>query len=263
MDISKLYIDEATREKVSDVFTEIKNEFEGTSDRGAAIVAVSMLDLMLEDLIKGFLVNFKGNKEYKNIFSGNGPLSSFSNKIDMAFYMGLISEEERTKLNNIRNIRNLFAHQLNGINFNSESVTGKCNNLIFPDELLVPMDLEDSIDKKLIIHKPKQDDYRKIFQQAAYILITMISARKSNVIFDKRITPDNFTHRIQFSEASIVIQETMMAIAQDTIERKDELQLTEDQFEKCRILASQIKEKIEFHKAELELITQAIIVQDS
>jgi len=79
------------------------------SERSRGILAGSLLDSLLEQLIKNYLVKDSPNE----LFKGYGPLSSFSAKIDMAFSLGLITKIERDELHRIRRIRNEFAHSLN------------------------------------------------------------------------------------------------------------------------------------------------------
>lgn len=54
------------------------------------------------------------NKEtlHKRLFRHNGPLSTFSARLDMAFALYLIGEKTRHDLDIIRDIRNDFAHDL-------------------------------------------------------------------------------------------------------------------------------------------------------
>ena len=83
------------------------------SDRGCVILAVSYLESILSDLLKGKLIGSK--KHFKDLFDFNGPLGSFSGKIKMAYSIGVITEQEKTDINNIRALRNIFAHSHHSI----------------------------------------------------------------------------------------------------------------------------------------------------
>jgi DNA-binding MltR family transcriptional regulator len=60
---------------------------------------------------------------------GHGPLGSFSAKIDTAYCLGLLSEDEYGDLHSIRHIRNDFAHKLTGLAFEYRSIADRCLNL--------------------------------------------------------------------------------------------------------------------------------------
>jgi len=58
-----------------------------------------------------------------------GPIGTFESRIDMAFMLGLISENERRILNLIRKIRNEFSHSAEHIDFESSRVKDMCLSL--------------------------------------------------------------------------------------------------------------------------------------
>lgn len=96
------------------------------TDRGCVLVWASMLDEMLRRVIEAFLIN--DQKKTKDFLQNNGPLSSFSSRINAAFLLGLINDGEAKSLNWVRGIRNEFAHQY-GIKLDNSSLTDKCQNL--------------------------------------------------------------------------------------------------------------------------------------
>lgn len=99
------------------------------SDRGCALFAAAYLDSALSDLLSRSFVNSRSIAN--DLFEGNAPLSAFSSRIKMAFYLGVISEECRTDLDTIRKIRNDFAHEAGLISFDSQSIADRCRNLGF------------------------------------------------------------------------------------------------------------------------------------
>jgi len=99
------------------------------SDRGCALFAAAFLDKALSDLLYLSLVADK--RVEKDLFEGTAPLSSFSARIKIAFYLGKISKECRTDLDTIRGIRNEFAHHADIISFDSQSIADRCRSLQF------------------------------------------------------------------------------------------------------------------------------------
>lgn len=83
-------------------------EFNQESDRGAALLAASMLDESLQEIIESCLIS---NSSAKQLISGfNAPLGTFSARIKAAHALGLIMDHEFNEINLIRKIRNEFGH---------------------------------------------------------------------------------------------------------------------------------------------------------
>ena len=83
-------------------------EFDGESQRGAALVAAALLDLNLEDLLRAYLVDDREEVEY---LLGTG-LQSYGARIRISYALGLISADESNDLRIIQTVRNYFAHNL-------------------------------------------------------------------------------------------------------------------------------------------------------
>lgn len=247
--------DKESMEEVAQIFSELEKEFNNNSDRGIAIIAVSILELVLEKLLKNFLVESKDKNEENNLFSNNGALSNFSNKIVMSFRLGLISSFEKDKLSIIRQIRNTFAHKLN-CDFKSEEILSKCKKLAIQEELMVPMDL---LAEEYIIDKPKKDDSKEIFKQSIYILLTMLATRQIMNTFKKRVMPDEFKNREDFHTEAIKINEFLLALYEDTILRKNEFNVPEDKIKEFKNDIEKYKEKIKMLNIFAEKSKNAII----
>lgn len=69
-----------------------------------------MLDAALEELILEFLVDHSVSRDLMN--GPNKPFSGFSNRINGAFALGLITAADKTALHMIRDIRNEAAHHI-------------------------------------------------------------------------------------------------------------------------------------------------------
>ena len=96
------------------------------SDRDAAILGGSILEELLNRLLRKKLVQSSIFKDA--IENSNGSLSTFSNKIQLSYLMGLISKKMYDNLNIVRKIRNEFAHEIVGSSFENEQIKLKVEN---------------------------------------------------------------------------------------------------------------------------------------
>src|SRR5882672_1665762 len=99
----------------------------------AAVVAcaAAILDHDLERSIKT-LMRPLNSKLDKSLFTGYGPLSTFSSKIDMAYALGIISSDVHREMNKIREIRNKFAHSKALLSLDQAPIVDTFNNLHKP-----------------------------------------------------------------------------------------------------------------------------------
>ena len=129
-------LDEAYRMREEDnrFYAELTSE----SDRGAAILAAEYFKERLGNAIKQKLsalddglwrrLEKKGiGKSLQSRFLGR----DFATRIDIAYVLGLYSHETRERLNDIREIRNKFAHPSisEPLNFNTQWVVDRCKKL--------------------------------------------------------------------------------------------------------------------------------------
>ena len=63
------------------------------------------------------------------LHGGEGPLSTFYAKIELAYALGLISDMDRLDLHVIRSVRSDFAHTASLIKFDTPEVKKKCSSL--------------------------------------------------------------------------------------------------------------------------------------
>ena len=108
-----------------DRYFSITEEINKQRDRGAAIIAVAVLEDHLLAAIKAKLSNNDAKIEDK-MFNGYGPLASFSARIDLGFLLGLYESEIHKALHQIRKIRNEFAHNLSPLSFRSPHIRAIC-----------------------------------------------------------------------------------------------------------------------------------------
>jgi hypothetical protein len=106
--------------------SEISEEILNGSDRSVAIILASEVERFLEAAI---LARFTYVEDEKKLICDDGPLATFSRKIQLGYAMGLYNSELRDDLNQIRNVRNDFAHSQLPICFNTPSVKDRCLTL--------------------------------------------------------------------------------------------------------------------------------------
>lgn len=119
--------------------TFLRNQFQKESDRAAVILSSSLIDEALTRLLSTFLVPCSHARDglFEDI---NSPMNNFSSKIDMSYRLGLISSKFTRDLHLIRKIRNSFAHDVFGCDFENGSVKGRVlelkKSLVFANESL-------------------------------------------------------------------------------------------------------------------------------
>ena len=119
-------------EILADVFpiekiTEFRCALTEETDRGCALMAAAYLDHELGEMIRANLVQDK--KVLTAVFENNGPTSTFSAKIDLAYLFGLLSSDARHDLHLLRKIRNDFAHNPAKIGFSDSPICDRCLEL--------------------------------------------------------------------------------------------------------------------------------------
>ncbi len=132
---------------------EFRKALTDESDRGCVLFAAAYLDAKLSDLLYVSLVTDRDIEE--ELFKGNSPLSTFSSRIKMAFYLGLISKACRKNLDTIRSIRNHCAHKLDVNPLSDQSIRDQCKSLSFS-------------------YHEKQEDPRSHFTAAVMLVLARI-----------------------------------------------------------------------------------------
>jgi hypothetical protein len=99
-------------------------EFQGESDRAAAVLVAAYLDDLLRQLLLATFVD--DTAPAAKLVEPERPLGSFAARIGAAYAFGLISDSERFDLDQVRDIRNRFAHRLQGLTFDEQSISDRC-----------------------------------------------------------------------------------------------------------------------------------------
>lgn len=115
---------------------EFDKEVQNNSDRGLTLICGSIIDQLLNDVLKSFLI--KKDSIDKNIFSTKQPLGTFDSKLKMSFYLGLITDAERSNIVYIQRIRNRFAHEITDISFSNQAIENICSHFIIPKNSYLP-----------------------------------------------------------------------------------------------------------------------------
>lgn len=102
---------------------------ETLSDAACALTATSTIDHLLK---LGIITTFRRNPttaEIASLFDGVGALSTFDSKIRFWSIIQEMDKDVRHDLNIIRAIRNIFAHSIKLVDFESQKIKEQCYNL--------------------------------------------------------------------------------------------------------------------------------------
>jgi hypothetical protein len=101
--------------------------FQNESDRGAAVLAGSYVENHLGLYLRSKMTD---SSIAEKIFSPDGSLSTFSQRINFAQAFGFLSKAQCADLNLIKKIRNHFAHHPKDSSFNDKPVSDWVESLI-------------------------------------------------------------------------------------------------------------------------------------
>jgi mannitol operon repressor len=108
------------------------NIFYKETDRGAALMAGSVIDEILKEIILKFLIDIKESGQLMNGF--NAPIGTFSSRILMAYTLGLIEDTEYFEIETIRKIRNLFGHSWTEADFFTPKIKSQIEKFPFQEQ---------------------------------------------------------------------------------------------------------------------------------
>jgi DNA-binding MltR family transcriptional regulator len=152
----------------------LKQEFEKETDRGAAIFSTSLFDEALKNLLLSYFAASTSSSD--ELFDGpNAPLTSLSSKITLCYRLGLLSNRFVRDLNLIRKIRNEFAHNIQGCDFNHTAIYSRIQELEKSSQ---------TVSKLNVMEGLKQDekkDSRNIFLQTCSWMLSAIQSKISEL----------------------------------------------------------------------------------
>ena len=105
---------------------ELFKHMNAKSPRGMVLVPAAELDRLLFQALQGLLADGKGLEEL--IKDNDGPLSTFSARINLAHALRIINDEELRDLHLIRKIRNDFAHHID-VSFETPAIVSRVREL--------------------------------------------------------------------------------------------------------------------------------------
>jgi hypothetical protein len=109
-------------------------EFYTAGDRAAVILQASNVENILQGVIEKKMRQPLSRDLRERLFEGNGPLSSFASKINVAYALRLFGDVFRHDLDLIRELRNGFAHARHPMTLSTLQVAAVCKNLKLPDD---------------------------------------------------------------------------------------------------------------------------------
>jgi hypothetical protein len=104
----------------------------GASDRSVVITLGAFLDGAIEFMIAQNTRPQSTRSEFDDAFGINGPLGTFSARIEIAYLFKLIDETVRDQLNVIRELRNACAHSKRPISFATAELANVCKRILHP-----------------------------------------------------------------------------------------------------------------------------------
>lgn len=200
----------------------VEEEINVKSDRSLIIISAAILDTQLANLLDKFLID-KPKKQEK-IFNNNAPLATFSAKISLCYYLGIISEYEYRTLEIIRKIRNIFAHKIEIKKISDDqSLIDLCSSLEIPEgyNLLLDQATKVTITKEIYTTKYIKSfknltmylDYRinEISQRTEYKNLSRIQLLKdgeNRIIENRNIMLENNKkiHELAAKNRGLLIQ---------------------------------------------------------
>lgn len=133
------------------------------SDRGSVLVAVSIIDDVLAQLLKARLVtSLERNDELFD--SAYAPFSTFSAKIDLAYRVALIRPNIRRSCHILRKIRNDFAHATEVKGFTHPATQDRIRGLFRLNNNLVKV-LEEVIIEGTKDHEIKINEFNDLIKK--------------------------------------------------------------------------------------------------
>ena len=126
-DTHRVPMPNALLDKHYSVFTALWND----EDAICAIVGTSYLEHALRSLLRSHLVD--GSTTQTMLDPTKGALGQLHNAACAAYCLGLISKGCKANIELIGQIRNLFAHSMDGVSFENEKIAELCSKLTLTD----------------------------------------------------------------------------------------------------------------------------------
>jgi hypothetical protein len=106
----------------------IIDELTDENDRVRAVVGGSLLDGLLDYAIVARIRALEPGEESK-LFKPGGPFHSCDQKIQAGYALGLFGSLTKSDMACINEVRNIFAHEMNPVDFDAEVIIDRSKNL--------------------------------------------------------------------------------------------------------------------------------------
>jgi hypothetical protein len=142
----------------SDTLRQVMDEIGSGSHRATAVVAGAFVEDHLTTLIRCRMVN--DQRMLTDMFEPGRALGDFGTKINLGYLIGLYTKDAWKELDNIRRIRNEFAHKIETASFNLQHVKARCENLVIWQRIKIKIRAEGKIRQggKIIVTIGEQID---------------------------------------------------------------------------------------------------------
>ena len=120
--------------RIPDAFDEVEfiKELSGESHRAATIILAALLEDALQTRLIASL-KFKPNEsDIDHIFRFEGPLGTFSSRVEIGLLFGAIDNQTYSQLNSIREMRNACAHAQRDVTFSHAALANVALRLFQP-----------------------------------------------------------------------------------------------------------------------------------
>ncbi|WP_457092717.1 hypothetical protein [Microvirga sp. P5_D2] len=177
-------------EEFKELSDDFAREVESSSDRSVVIIGTSFLELALRWVIESYLVeDLAKNRE---IFEGNGFVSTFSARVNFVYGNGIISKQERQTLDLLRRIRNDFAHSPRSLSLDTEKVKARLRAVPIASHHLVPntIPLPNERDEAPPFLPPTPNEPRRFFEAIVLFMLRALAAR--SITIPARTSPSEF-----------------------------------------------------------------------
>ncbi len=105
---------------------------EGETDRGVALAGAAYLEHAAAEMLRVFFVDDQQRAGW--LLNGpNAPVGSFKARYQLAYCLGLLGPQMYADMENIRQVRNTFAHTYQPVDFSSPEVAQRCKGLQLPN----------------------------------------------------------------------------------------------------------------------------------
>jgi hypothetical protein len=114
----------------------LQAELMGESDRASVILLSSLLEEALTFRISKCLCFEPNDEEYDKIFRFEGPLGTFSARMEIACVFGYIDDRSYNQLNMVREMRNACAHSKQALTFSNQTLVNVVKRMFAPVGIL-------------------------------------------------------------------------------------------------------------------------------